>query len=198
MLGGHVDELRRRRDAVEHVDHVRGGLHRAERDRPQARLLLRDRRGLARRPNPAVPIKAAGCFAHEAVAWHRGILYETEDNGKPSGFYRWLPERQPREFGDLATTGGPLQAIKRKGSATSFNAETAVVGETFEVEWVTIPNPDPPTNSVRTQGIALGHDLLQPPRGLLGRRRQDLLRLDLGRSGRPRAAMGVRPAPRRR
>ncbi len=109
----------------------------------------------SREPNPAVPIKAAGCFAHEAVAWHRGILYETEDNGKPSGFYRWVPERMPREFGDLATTGGPLQAIKRKG-VTAFNAETAVVGEEFEVEWVTIPNPDPPTNSVKTQGIALG------------------------------------------
>lgn len=110
----------------------------------------------ARTPNPAVPIKAAGCFAHEAVAFHRGVLYETEDNGKPSGFYRWLPERQPREFGDLATTGGPLQAIKRKGSVASFDADTAVVGESFAVEWVTIPNPDPPTNSVKTQGVALG------------------------------------------
>lgn len=107
-------------------------------------------------PNPAVPIKAAGCFAHEAVAWHRGILYETEDNGKPSGFYRWVPDRRPREFGDLATTGGPLQAIKRKGLATPYNADSAAIGDEFEVEWVTIPNPDPPTNSVRTQGTALG------------------------------------------
>ncbi len=109
----------------------------------------------SRTPNPAVPIKAAGCFAHEAVAWLNGILYETEDR-TPSGFYRWLPERQPREFGDLATTGGPLQAIKRTGSASSFNANTAVVGEVFDVEWVTIPNPDPPTNTVATQGVAKG------------------------------------------
>ncbi|HVF77608.1 MAG TPA: alkaline phosphatase PhoX [Solirubrobacteraceae bacterium] len=107
-------------------------------------------------PNPAVPIKAAGCFPHEAVAWLKGILYETEDNGKPSGFYRWVPDRRPREFGDLATTGGPLQAIKRKGTTTSFDADSAAVGDEFEVEWVTIPNPDPPTNSVRTQGAALG------------------------------------------
>ena len=106
-------------------------------------------------PSTAVPIKAAGCFSHEAVAWHKGILYETEDR-TPSGFYRWIPKRRPREFGDLATTSGPLQAIKRKGSATSFDANTAVVGEAFEVEWVTIPNADPPTDTVRTQGIAKG------------------------------------------
>ena len=103
-----------------------------------------------------MPIKAAGCFAHEAVAWHKGILYETEDNGKPSGFYRWIPDRRPREFGDLATTGGPLQAMKRKDLATPYNADSAATGDEFEVEWVTIPNPDPPTNSVRTQGTALG------------------------------------------
>ncbi len=107
-------------------------------------------------PNPAVPMKAAGCFAHEAVAWLKGILYETEDSGNDSGFYRWIPDRKPREFGDLASTGGPLQAIKRKGSAAPFDANTAVVGETFEVEWVTIPNPDPPTNTVKTQGTARG------------------------------------------
>ncbi len=106
-------------------------------------------------PNPAVPIKAAGCFAHEAVAWHEGILYETEDNGKPSGFYRWIPDRKPREFGDMATTGGPLQAIKRKG-VMAYDADTATTGETFEVEWVTIPDPDPPTNTVKTQGTARG------------------------------------------
>ena len=110
----------------------------------------------ADKPTPAVPIKAAGCFPHEAVAWHDGILYETEDNGKPSGFYRWIPDRTPREFGDLASTGGPLQAIRRKGSTTPYDADTAAVGDVIDVDWVTIPNPDPPTNSVRTQGSALG------------------------------------------
>jgi len=109
----------------------------------------------ANEPDPAVPIKAAGCFAHEAVAWHNGILYETEDNGKPSGFYRWIPDRKPREFGDLASSGGPLQAIRRKGQP-GYDADTAATGDTFEVEWVTIPNPDPPTNTVKTQGTALG------------------------------------------
>ena len=111
---------------------------------------------LSDRPSKAVAIRAAGCFAHEAVAWHKGILYETEDNRKPSGFYRFVPAGRVREFGDLATASGPLQAIKRKSSATSFDADTAVVGESFDVEWVTIPDPDPATNTVKTQGIARG------------------------------------------
>lgn len=107
------------------------------------------------RPTNAVPIKDAGCFAHEACAWHDGVLYETEDNGKPSGFYRFVPRGRVREFGDLAVAGGPLQAARRKG-VDVFDADTATVGETFDVEWVTIPDPDPPTNTVKQQGIARG------------------------------------------
>jgi len=106
-------------------------------------------------PTKAVPIKAAGAFAHEAVVYLDGVLYQTEDNGKPSGFYRYLPSPTPTKAGDLAASSGPLQAIKRK-DVPQLNAETATVGETFEVEWVTIPDPDPPTNSVRTQGLAAG------------------------------------------
>lgn len=106
-------------------------------------------------PVTAVPIKAAGCFAHEAVVYLDGVLYETEDNGKPSGFYRYLPSPTPRRAGDLAASSGPLQAIKRKG-VPQFDADRATVDETFEVEWVTIPDPDPATNSVRQQGLAAG------------------------------------------
>jgi len=32
----------------------------------------------------------------------------------------------------------------------------ATVGESFDVEWVTIPDPDPATSTVKLQGIALG------------------------------------------
>lgn len=106
-------------------------------------------------PTKAEPIVEAGCFAHEAVAWHDGILYETEDNGTPSGFYRFVPNGPVRGFGDLASAGGTLQAIKRVG-VDVFDADAATVGETFGVEWVTIPDPDPPTNSVKSQGIARG------------------------------------------
>ena len=110
----------------------------------------------ADKPVHAVAIKAAGCFAHEAVAWLDGILYETEDNGTPSGFYRWIPDRPVTRFGDLANAGGPLQAIRRRDMAGPYDANLAATGDVFEVEWVTIPDPDPPTNSVKTQGIARG------------------------------------------
>ena len=50
-------------------------------------------------PVTAQPIVEAGRFSHEAVAWLDGALYETEDRGD-AAFYRFLPARRPREFGD--------------------------------------------------------------------------------------------------
>src|SRR5918997_1785665 len=46
-------------------------------------------------PVDAVPIRPAGRFAHEAVAWLDGVLYETEDDNN-AAFYRFLPKRRPR------------------------------------------------------------------------------------------------------
>ncbi len=64
------------------------------------------------------PIKSAGRFAHEAVAFDPkgGILYLTEDNfGFPSGFYRYLPPSDPMETGRLAD-GGRLQMLAIAGT----------------------------------------------------------------------------------
>jgi secreted PhoX family phosphatase len=49
-------------------------------------------------PEAAVPLKAMGRLVHEAVAIDpaTGIVYETEDNGEQSGFYRFIPHRQGR------------------------------------------------------------------------------------------------------
>src|SRR5918992_558456 len=44
-------------------------------------------------PVDAVPVKSAGRFVHEAVAWHKGILYQTEDQTFDSAFYRYVPEQ---------------------------------------------------------------------------------------------------------
>ena len=63
------------------------------------------------------PITAAGRFAHEAVAFdpRAGALYLTEDNfGFPSGFYRYLPRRNPMRTGRLGD-GGRLQMLAVKG-----------------------------------------------------------------------------------
>jgi secreted PhoX family phosphatase len=90
----------------------------------------------------AVPLKALGRFAHEAaVAGASGLVYETEDSGNTSGFYRFTP-RAPT---DLAV--GKLQMLGVKGApgATLYVAQS--VGARLAVEWVDIDNPDPDLES---------------------------------------------------
>ena len=86
----------------------------------------------------AVPFKAMGRFAHEAaVADARGIVYQTEDAGNNSGFYRYLPQRPH----DLRT--GRLQMLAVKGSPAANLFPSQSVGLRLAVEWVDVPNPDP-------------------------------------------------------
>ena len=62
------------------------------------------------------PITRAGRFAHESVAFdpHEGALYLSEDNfGWPSGFYRYVPKRNPMRTGRLDNQGR-LQMLKIK------------------------------------------------------------------------------------
>ena len=64
------------------------------------------------------PIRSAGRFAHEAVAFDPagGVLYMTEDNfGFPSGFYRYIPPENPMKSGSLAD-GGRLQMLAVVGT----------------------------------------------------------------------------------
>jgi uncharacterized protein len=100
-------------------------------------------------PVQPLPINAAGRFSHEAVAWLDGILYETEDRDD-AAFYRFVPNRQPREYGDLASHGGVLQALVVK-NRPNFDANTASPGESYPVEWVTIEEPDPQQDAVRSE-----------------------------------------------
>lgn len=109
--------------------------------------------------NP-VPLKAMGRFNHEAVAIdpRTGIVYETEDRGDGL-FYRFIPNK-PTEL----AAGGTLQALVIKGrpgvNTSNRSGITIPVGQTLEVEWVTIDEPDPisdraPTGT-RFQGKAKG------------------------------------------
>lgn len=110
----------------------------------------------ARSAVPAVPLKAMGRFSHEAsVADEHGLVYQTEDAGNNSGFYRFVPnQRQHLEAGGvlqmLAVTGQP--------TATLFAGQT--VGVRLPVEWVTIADPDPDLEggalSCFRQGRSLG------------------------------------------
>lgn len=94
------------------------------------------------------PLLDMGRFSHEAVAVDpdSGIVYETEDNDGPpgSGFYRFLPTA-PGEM----RKGGRLQMARIRGEPDlelHRGADAGIsVGDTFEVGWVDIdePNPDP-------------------------------------------------------
>ena len=104
------------------------------------------------------PYRAMGRFAHEAVAVDpaTGIVYETEDDGDTSGFYRFLPAVP----GDLSR-GGVLQmlAVKEQPRFVTNTGVSDRVGNPLPVEWVTISDPDPASitrNSVFDQGWAQG------------------------------------------
>jgi secreted PhoX family phosphatase len=88
------------------------------------------------------PIIGMGRFAHEAAAVDpaTGFVYETEDSGGKSGFYRYLPDITSGYPGSLAA-GGVLQMAKVKG-AVNANLARAPLNATYELEWVAIADPD--------------------------------------------------------
>lgn len=96
-------------------------------------------------PTPPIALRRLGRFSHEAVAIDpaTGTVYETEDQGDGSGFYRFVPSSRPRRPGDLAATTGVLQMLKVVGSPGYETAIGQTVGVHLPVEWVTIANPDP-------------------------------------------------------
>ncbi|MBW3610854.1 MAG: PhoX family protein [Actinobacteria bacterium] len=89
---------------------------------------------------PAVPLTAMGRFAHEAVSVdpRTGIVYETEDAGDNSGFYRFLPE----DPSDL-TGGGRLQMLALVARPNYDTIRNQRVGRSLPVRWVDISAPDP-------------------------------------------------------
>ncbi|MEV8308276.1 alkaline phosphatase PhoX [Streptomyces flavidovirens] len=93
----------------------------------------------------ARPIRAAGRFPHESVAFdpHTGAVYECEDNfGFPSGFYRYLPPRDPRTTGKLLD-GGRLQMLAVRGKENADLSLGQRPGAAYRVSWVDIDDPDP-------------------------------------------------------
>jgi secreted PhoX family phosphatase len=104
------------------------------------------------------PIRAMGRFSHEAVAVDHvtGYVYETEDAGNSSGFYRFVPKKRNRLH-----EGGELYMLKVATSPSANLNLSYPNGATFPVEWVLIPEPDSlsptmPGNFVWSQGRAAG------------------------------------------
>jgi secreted PhoX family phosphatase len=118
----------------------------------------------ATKPVTPQPILDAGRFSHEAVAWLDGVLYETEDRGN-AAFYRFVPDRRPREWGDLASFGGTLEALAVRGRP-NFDADDATPGETLRAEWVTIDEPNPLTDTVRTEAQGKGAAIFNRTEGI--------------------------------
>lgn len=105
----------------------------------------------------AKPIRAAGRFAHEAVAVdpESGYLYMTEDNFNfPSGMYRYIAPTNPMKAGRLKE-GGTLEMLKVKNLPGAILDKGQTPGVTYEVGWVTIDEPDKtfPAGTTNDQAI---------------------------------------------
>jgi uncharacterized protein len=115
-------------------------------------------------PTQPVALKHLGRFAHEAVAVDpaTGAVYETEDQGDGSGFYRFVPSAKPMRPGDLAATRGDFQMLKVVGAPAYETAINQRIGVALPVEWVPITNPDPTpvsvggSSTVFLEGLAAG------------------------------------------
>lgn len=93
----------------------------------------------ANRTVPAIPLTWMGRFSHEAaVADERGLIYQTEDAGNTSGFYRATPHNPANLH-----QGGKLEMLAIKGQPRANLITGQVVGKRLPVEWVTIDDPDP-------------------------------------------------------
>jgi len=105
-----------------------------------------------------VPIRDMGRFSHEALAVDpvSGFIYETEDAGGSSGFYRYVPHKRNRP-----AEGGLLSMLKVARADLANLGASYPNGATFDVEWVPVESPDSdsatmPGNFVWAQGRAQG------------------------------------------
>ncbi|MBM3813856.1 MAG: DUF839 domain-containing protein [Acidimicrobiia bacterium] len=106
-------------------------------------------------PAPAIPLRRMGRMAHEAIAVDpaTGIIYETEDQGDVSGFYRYVPSKRITRPGELATDEGRLEMLKVTLQDRYETALNQRVGVPHHVSWVPIPDPDPFPPSVVVGGV---------------------------------------------
>lgn len=88
------------------------------------------------------PIVGMGRMSHEAVAIDpaTGIAYLTEDARNMSGLYRFIPNDTSGQPGSLEN-GGRLQAARVR-NAPNADLNVATKGQTVQLEWVDIANPD--------------------------------------------------------
>lgn len=101
-------------------------------------------------PVAAIPLLQLGRRSHEAAIERSGIIYMTEDRSKSAdplrgqigaALYRYTPS--PRGGGiPLQETSGPVEALAIAGEPNKDMDLTTVVGASYPVQWVPIPEPD--------------------------------------------------------
>ncbi|WP_276371345.1 alkaline phosphatase PhoX [Chryseolinea sp. H1M3-3] len=113
-----------------------------------------------------VPLKEMGRFNHEAVCVDptTGIVYQTEDRSD-SLIYRFIP-KEPEKL----HLGGTLQALVIRASKAfdtrNWETPTLNVGETVDVEWITLSDVDADADDLRLRGHAQGAALFARGEGM--------------------------------
>lgn len=118
----------------------------------------------ARSAVAAEPIRAAGRFVREAVAWFDGVLYQTEDRGV-SVLTRYTPDGAITQAGQLAPGTGRLQGLRvpsHPGINTSLEWQSTFgLGKAVPVDWVDIAEPEPAPGAPSTDGFVRNQALAQ-------------------------------------
>ena len=106
-------------------------------------------------------LSALGRFPHEAAAFDEatGITYLTEDTSD-SAIYRHLPDYPTKPF-----VGGELQALKVSSQDRFRLSEGPKVGDAFDVEWVSVADPQALKASTRDQAHNMGAAFLSRGEG---------------------------------
>jgi secreted PhoX family phosphatase len=104
------------------------------------------------------PLKAMGRFSHEAIFVdpETGMLYETQDAGDASGFYKFVPNVR----GDLKR-GGHLFMLRVKGKPNIDLGVGYSVRTKWDVDWVRIDDPEAMSRTTFLQGRLQGAARMQ-------------------------------------
>jgi secreted PhoX family phosphatase len=113
-----------------------------------------------------IPLKAMGRFKREGIAMvpETGIIYQTEDQ-VDSLFYRFIPDN-PQKL----TEGGRLQCLAALDNpqldTRNWKVQKFPPGETFEVYWIDLKDPDTEKDDLRQRGHSKGAALFGGGEGM--------------------------------
>ena len=106
-----------------------------------------------------IPLKDMGRFNHEAIAVEpeSGVVYQTEDRGDGL-IYRFIPNVPGK-----LQKGGRLQALAIRSWAgcdtrnwKDLSTNEFKLGQSYEVEWIDMDNPEAPLDDLRYRGFEAG------------------------------------------